>query len=298
MAMDEKAFAVFRLHEIIFPSIIQQRVISLLSRVDRALGSPVNRTIQYLESQMASPADYIRRTRLQEPEEDDLLLFHKFASSSLLMFFPQAEILAPLIRYDELPEFLRHELDQFYLDCVKRRMFLAGENRRLLSKNTAFTTKVRSLVRTFPDPKFIYLIRNPAVSISSMQDMFERVWNIQMNPEQCAEHAKRLFKTACYLYSHALKELSCLPSSSWCVVHYENLIADPEQAVKNAYEALGLAMSQDYEEKLKTATARARSFKSRHSYSLSQMGVTEEEVRTALPEVYERFSFEESARLN
>ena len=294
MAMDKEVFTTFSLGEIVFPAITQQKLLALQARADSALGSPLRRLFSRVEERVMACGDHIRRTRWSEPEEDDLVLIHKFASATLLMLFPFAKILAPIVRHDDLPSRTRQDLDRFYLSCVQRHMHLVGGNRRLLSKNTSFPGKVRSLREAFPDARFVYLLRNPVVSIASMQDMFDKTWSMQLTPEQRKDHGKRVFTTACYLYSHALTELDRLPSSSWCVVQFEDLVADPEGTVRNVYKALGLHLSPAFEAKLKKASIHARNFKSKHAYMLRW--VTEEEVHEALVQVFVRFSFKEKIK--
>jgi len=51
------------------------------------------------------------------------------------------------------------------------RAFCSGGDRRLLSKNPGFTPKIESLRHSFPDARFIYMVRNPLETIGSMQSM-------------------------------------------------------------------------------------------------------------------------------
>jgi omega-hydroxy-beta-dihydromenaquinone-9 sulfotransferase len=296
LALDEESFTAFRLRDIVCPSLVQQRLLSVAAGVDRALGSPLGRTWTRWEDRFTAASDDVRRTRWNEPEEDDLVLIHKFACASLLMMFPHATVLAPLARHDDLPPRLRGKLDRFYADCIRRLLYHDRAHRRLLSKNVTFPAKVRSMAETFPDARFVYLIRNPVVSIASTQSMFDKASPTTLSTRARAERGRWLFETACYFYTHALAELGRLPRDRWCSVNYEDLIRDPEQTVRTVYAALGLAVSPTFAARLRAAASQAASFTSRHSYASGQGGVTEDDVRAALPDVYARFSFRERVR--
>jgi hypothetical protein len=294
LALDDESFTTFCLRDIVCPSVLQQRALAAAARVDRAFGSLVGRCWARLEEWVAAESDDVRRTRWNEPEEDDLVLVHKFACASLLMMFPLATVLDPLTRHDDLPQHLRDELDQFYVDCVRRRLSRDGGRRRLLSKNVTFPAKLRSMSAAFPDARFIYLVRNPAVSIASTQSMFDKATRKALSPPMRSVRGRLLFDTACYFYTHALAELDRLPAERWCAVNYEELIADPEQTVRKVYAALRLTVSPAFATRLRAAAAEAMHFRSRHSYSPVQGGVTDDELRTALAEVYARFPFRET----
>ncbi len=294
MAVNDRLFAGFCLHHIVFPAISQQRLLRWLGKLDRRLGSPGWRLVARIERSLTRESDKIRRVHLTEPEEDEMVLVHAFATSTLLMLFPGAPILVPLIRYDELDEKVRKPIERFYVGFLKRRLYLAGGNRRLLSKNTTFPTKIRSIRALFPDARFIYLIRNPTVSIASTHDMFDRFWQLQFDRDEITRQRQRLLETTCYLYQHALEELDQIPDGSKCIVQYEDLVTDPAGTVERVYRTLGLPpMDEEVRTRLDTLVGKARGFKTRHQYSLASAGLTEQAIQEALPEVYSRFRFQE-----
>ncbi len=294
IALDEEQFTGFTLGEILFPAITQQRVLQALARVDRRLGRPLARLGDRVQDVALRGLDHIHRTRLGSPEEDELLLLHKFATPILFMLFPGAQVLGALWDYDDLPQRFRLKLDRYYLMQVKRLLYRKGEGRRFLSKNTVFGAKIRSLNAMFPDARFLYILRNPEVSIASTQNLFHTVWETQLTHEQLETQRRRVVEKAAALYRRALTELDKLPQDRKYIMLYEDLVADPARAVTEAYQALGIPMSEAYRERLREAAEKARRFKSRHRYSLEQFGMTRDMVRQAVPFVYERFSFKES----
>ena len=296
IALDEDQFTGFTLGEILFPAIIQQRLLHAVGRADRRLGGPLAAVLERVQKALFGRLDHIHRTRFDKPEEDELLLLHKFATPILFMAFPGAKVLGPLWDYDDLPARFRTRLDRFYAAQVKRLLYRKGRGRRFLSKNTAFAAKIRSLNAMFPDARFLYILRNPEVSIASTQNLFHTVWEAQLRHDQLETQRRRVVEKAAALYRHALTELEKIPAERRYIILYEDLVADPEEAVAAAYRALGIPLSENYRARLHEAAEKAKRFKSRHTYSLEQFGMTRKMVREAVPFVYERFSFNEEVR--
>ncbi len=293
IALDDEQFTGFCLHEILFPAITEQKLVGAVSRLDRRLGGALARLVSRFEDKVFSQLDQMHRIRLAQPEEDEFLLIHKFASPTLFMFFPGAQVLGPLWEYDDLPEPFRRKLDAYYEAQVKRLLYRKGNGRRFLSKNTAFGAKIRSLAALFPDARFLYILRNPEVSIASTQDLFHTVWEAQLAHDQLEAQRRRVVEKAAELYRRALEELEKIPDDRRHIVLYEDLVADPERAITKAYDALGLPLSDTYQTKLRQACEKARRYKSRHKYTLEQFGLTRDAIRSAVPFVYERFDFAE-----
>jgi omega-hydroxy-beta-dihydromenaquinone-9 sulfotransferase len=297
MALDESKFTALRTYELLFPSLTQQWIISCCFALDRLAGSPGRRLVEKLEERFAAPHDHIRRSRLNEPEEDDHLLMHAFASPTLLMLLPHAKALAPLVRYDDLPAATRRRLERFYRRCLQRHLYRVNAGRLLLSKNVSFPAKIRSLHEFFPEARFIYILRNPVVSIASTQAMFAKAWGPRMGTDEFHRHQRRLLETSCGMYRHALLELERLPPDKQVIVEYESLVNRPVTTIRKIYDVLGMTVSNQYAERLNAAAEQARTFRSGHRYSVGEGGIATDEIRAALPEIFDRFVFHETGAI-
>lgn len=285
-------FTAIRLWEILFaPSVFQKKAFFALARLDRRLGGPMERFILKMgKEQMSNP---MHQGTLLDPEEDEGMLLHIFSSGIFLMFmFPFEEFLAPLIRFDlELPREERLRIMGFYKACVQRHLFAWGEDRRFLSKNPAFSTKVGTLKEVFPDAKVVVLIRNPLESVPSslsLQDFFSDFFFFPKDPKPFREFRMRMLRE---YFLYPLETVERWPEDSHAVVLYHTLVADPAGTVRGLYERLGLPLSREYERTLATLEERSRTYKSTHSYSPEKFGLTEEAIRDFYREVYERFDF-------
>jgi hypothetical protein len=104
MAKDEEQFFCYKTWEIIFPAIIQKKILSLIGRIDRSIGGIFGKLIQRIESRLFQDFNKMHRLGLFAPEEDDKLTIHIFSSLDLLWFFPFQELTHHFSRFDELVE--------------------------------------------------------------------------------------------------------------------------------------------------------------------------------------------------
>lgn len=297
MALDEEQFCCYRTFEIIFPAVTQWQVLAALGRLDHKLGGPLYRGLNRLEARLLGGADKIHRIRLEAYEEDECLLLHTFASPLMSLLFPGAISLKACVRFDELPKPRRDRLMRFYSTCLKRLLYQKGTHLRTLSKATSFASKIKTLAETFPDARFVYMLRDPLVSIASTESMFYEMWRAQLDFDQLKVQREAVFTESCYLYEHALAELEALPESRWCLVFYEDLIDDPAHVIDEVYRKLELKKSATFEKALKEASTKARRYRSTHHYSLEQFGLSEARVREALPQVFARLEARTEAGL-
>jgi omega-hydroxy-beta-dihydromenaquinone-9 sulfotransferase len=292
LALDEGRFTTIKAWQLFLPSILAQTCVRLLVRLDRALGAPIGRRVTAAQDRLLQDADAIHHTRLDAPEEDEVLLMHAFASDLVALLFPTRAD-EKYVPFDDLPEATRTRLMTFYRRCVQRHLFLEGRGRRLLSKNPLFCAKVQSVYATFPEARLIYLVRNPADAIASVLDMVHAIWRVQGVERTAAARLRddRVIEWAVYCYHHVLAVLDRAPRDRYALVRYEELVQDPAETVEHLYRELGFSMTPAYRTVLLREAARARAYKSRHEYSLEQFGLTHERIEALVPHVYDRFGY-------
>ena len=94
-----------------------------------------------------------------------------------------------------------------------------------------------------------------------------------------------------YTYFDEFKE-ECLTEDQVFVIPYEEMVANPFKKVLQVYEHFEMQPSEEYLERLQEATNRARGYKSKHTYSLEEFGMTKEEVREQLKGVMLKYGVE------
>lgn len=189
---------------------------------------------------------------------------HNFSSNRLT----EADAL-PRISLDLRDGFVRQLRDRSsgaYLNLpVKQR----PQKIRFLEKTPKNALRVPFLKTIFPDGLFIFLYREPRGNISSMMEGWrsqrfisspqppgwqKKNWSFLLIPgwetlQNCsiAEIAARQWQTA---NSYIWDDLQSLPSSSWCLVRYQNLIDKPQKVIKEISQFAGLSWDARIEERL------------------------------------------------
>ncbi|MBW2420762.1 MAG: sulfotransferase [Deltaproteobacteria bacterium] len=305
---DEERFISFTLWEILFPSLVQKRILRALFRTwARLLPRSFQRAKDWEGRQLGSLKAQ-RPIGIDDPDEDDFLLMIPFASPVITALFPYMEELEELARFDQRPEAARRGIMGMYRQCVSRQLAFHGVGkagdvgragdggeagpRTFLSKNPSFVARIRSLGEEFPDAKFIYLIRNPYETIPSLLKLLNTVWTgLGLESDHIESSTRQLARGCMEDYNYAFEELRKLPDERYAVVSYTDLVADPKATVEKVYDRLNLSISPDFERRLAAERSRQKRYHSSNVYSLEEFGVSPEEVAERLSDLIARFGF-------
>src|SRR5207244_993361 len=97
------------------------------------------------------------------------------------------------------------------------------------------------------------------------------------------------FAIACY--RNALAALDRLPPESYVIIRYEDLVASPRGAVEQIYRQFGIPLSPAFAEVLEAEERKASNYRSRHTYTPEQFGLTHQQIEAMVPFVYDRFGY-------
>lgn len=293
LAMDRGRFTSLTLLEIIFPAITLRWCIAVLRRIDPYLGHFLRYHRKGIERDFLEPMDRFHKARFNEPEEDDYLTAHQFAMPLDYMTFNASPTFRSLAVFDYLPQGLRRKVSAFYRSCLKRHLYWCGQGRTLLSKNPSMCTKIQTVRERFPDARFIYILRNPTVAMASFGTMMAH--GLSSTGERLPQrHGQWLFDTGCTFYRYAFEQLEQLPSESCCFVEYERLIRQPAETVFEIYQHFGWEPSPEFVEQMNEASAAAKNYRSRNHYKLDLGNITAQQIRDALPFIYDKYEFQET----
>jgi omega-hydroxy-beta-dihydromenaquinone-9 sulfotransferase len=182
LAGDRDNFTCFKLWELLFaPSIIQKHILSLIIKVDRWIGRPLYRTSHLFDRIFLARIARLHEISLSNPEEDEILLIHAFASVYLSYFFPDVLALEPHHFFDEdLSNTKRNEIMHYYKKCIQRHVYFydRDEKKHFLSKNPSFISKTTSLAKTFENARLIYMLRSPLKTIPSTISLNKNIYSI------------------------------------------------------------------------------------------------------------------------
>lgn len=260
------------------PSVVGRKFYQGLMRINYAIGNPVRWVIKVF-NRLAEREAHLHKIGLTEPEEDGQIFFQIWSSFHLLAFFPFPKLIRQYVYYDDqVPEDVKKRDMAYYSEIIKKHIY-SHSGRRYLSKNPSHSPKVKTLHQHFPDAKFINLVRNPLQVIPSSISLFsyhchtygdpEEEYNLQ---ESVIEHSKHW-----YYYPH--QYLQHLPSDQYIRVHYRDLVDDPQGTIEKIYRQFNFEISPSFEKILQAEAEKAKSFKSKHRYSLRRMGLSKQRIQ-------------------
>lgn len=262
------------------PSIIQRNILRWIMKVNRLIGSPIQKIIGLFENNLKEYAD-IHPTGLNEVEEDGHLFLQTWSTYNLFAIFPFPELIQNYIYYDQdVPE-SQKEMDMAHYQEVLKRHLFVNRGKRYISKSPTYSPKVRTLHQKFPDAKFINLVRSPLSVIPSSVNMFSKHWQLFCEPDEEYPHTAPdvIREQAKYWYLYPHQYLKKLPSDQYVMVRYKDLVADPETVITNIYKRFGIEMTPEYRKVLRAEAEKAKHFKSRHHYSMQKMGLNSKRLK-------------------
>jgi hypothetical protein len=278
MAKDDQSTSFTSWELYLAPSVVGRRFYNWLMRINYAIGNPARWVIKVFNKLVEKEA-HMHKIRLTEPEEDGQLLFQIWSTFHLLAFFPFPKLVRKYMYYDDqVPEDVKTRDMAYYHEIVKKHIY-AHDGRRYISKDPGNSPKVKTLHQRFPDAKFINLVRNPLQVVPSSISLFSYHCDTYGDPEQEYNLQETVIEHSKHWYAYPHQYLKNLPPDQYIQVQYQDLVADPQGTVEKIYQQFGLQLEPAYQDILAAEAEKAKSFKSRHRYSLRKMGLSKRRIQ-------------------
>lgn len=292
LSLDEDRFSSLKLWDLILLPVWAKKAVLKIAEADARRGGRLAAGFDRVQGRLLKNADKIHKLRLNQPEEDEGVMVHIWASAFYAVVFP-VPVTGDFMYFDEMPSDRRRTLMKWYEDCIKRHLYChGGEKVQLLSKNPMFATKVASILETFPDARIIYMVRSPYETVASVHNLVEKLWNVQLQLPKDAEPREKLAEHCYFSYDYALNILDRRASNASYIVKYDDLVTDPMSVVEGIYDRFGYTMSEATRGRLSKACDKHKTYKSQHMYTLEQYGFTRQQVYEDAKHIFERFGFD------
>lgn len=293
MAEDTDRFTSFKLWEILIaPSIAERKFWMAIGNIDRFFGGYGRRLLTAADSRLFWSLRDIHKMSLFDYDEDDLVLISVFSSVYLYFPFPFRNAMWRFVRFDEETRRADQErIMRFYKACVRRHLYFHGPEKRFLSKNPAFSPKIDAISTHFPGARVVCSMRSPYETIPSLVSALHVVWDLFDNDPQGDVFRNSVLELAGHWYRHPINRLQVWPENRFAFVTYDELNENLRAAVVDLYKRLGFEIGPKFAERLETEHERARTYRSGHTYSLEQYGLTPDGVLDEFGEVFRRFDF-------
>jgi len=293
LARDTANFLTMRTWEIFgSPSITMRKIVRRVIKLSGSIGVRITHRVKRLE-RLWRESDRIHRLKLRSPEEDEYLFIHNFSTLKIWSFAAMVDEADPYIFFDQNMTLAdKNRIMGFYESCLQRHFFFHQSSRKhYLSKNPNFSPAIDTLLRKFPDAKFIYMIRNPFQAVPSHISLKEREWQMLGTPLRKYACKDFIIKSSKHWYNYSLDKLNTLPKHQAAVIKLEDLIEDVSGTIHQLYQQLGLSVSTAFQEILAQETDRANQHQSEHQYSLSEMGISREYLYKCFNGVMDQFDY-------
>ena len=293
LCLDEEKYAYTSLYHTLLPSITLFKVINFFGMIDRKIGRPLRRLIDYSDGIFFKGWENIHPMGFNKSEEDEGVYVFTGITPGIFLLCPYIEDIPYIKMPDKMPEKQRQKLMNFYKSSLQRFMYASGDNKVFLSKNVMSTGRLRSVMGVFPDAKIIYLIRNPYESLPSFISMFTTAWKAHSpDIKDDSKEARAWAYIGIDYYNYFHEQKAHIDAKNLVTIRYDQLVENPKAIVLKIYEQFNLEVTDVLIERLDEAMSKARKYKSGHSYSLDQYGLSKEEVYNLMPEVFDHYGFE------
>ena len=240
LALDEEQFATGRVWELLLPALSLMRGVRWLSA---HYPDPMQAAAKSLESRLFDSMRAIHDTSWHAAEEDSLLFAHGFGGQHIATAIPDPALFAHTFCLDGLSDPERRRWLRWYVHSV-RRLLYDQPGKTWLSKSPLFTGWISTLSQTFPDARFIMLMREPAEAIASFLDMrWKAAYRMMPEVRRTGPEMRALFLSACQVYRHAEAHWDEIPEGQRLRVRYRALLRDPAAMVQQIYAHFGLSRS-------------------------------------------------------
>ena len=130
--------------------------------------------------------------------------------------------------------------EQEYLEIVKKATINWG-GRRIVLKTPANQGRVPTLLRMFPDAKFVHIVRDPIVTCQSLLHMYRKVFPLyQMQSVDWKEIDEFVIDSYAVTMKRFIEDCKGIPKGNLVEVKFEDLEADPVGVLEGIYSGLGL----------------------------------------------------------
>jgi omega-hydroxy-beta-dihydromenaquinone-9 sulfotransferase len=293
MSLDEQ-FTTFKLVQTFFPTISGYRAIDAVKRLNDAVGGVFSRLRKAVDHEYFGAWEGLHDTGLNQDEEDEALWALAFATPAIWLVLPFPERFAHLRFVDRLPADKRAKLVAHYRGCVQRHLY-AHPGQQLLGKNVLMPGRFEIVTEALPEARFIHILRHPYEAVPSTLSLFTVPWrwhSPKLALDGSETRALAQLTIDYYKFLHQ-KQLASdrAGDSRFFSLTYRSLLADPVARIGEIYERFELALTPPLATRLRREVEHQRKYKSEHTYSLEQFGLTREYVYSELAELFEYYGF-------
>jgi hypothetical protein len=294
LMLRDPQFTSFKLYQTFFPTLTGYKVADRLKRVNGRVGQALLNLRRAVDNSSFGGWEGIHDTGLSADEEDEALWALALSTVAIWLVLPFPEAFEHLRFVDQLPEEKKQKLVAYYRGCVQRHVFY-NRGKTLLCKNVLLPGRFEIVTSAVPDARFVHVLRHPYEALPSMLSLFTTPWRwhspeLRIDGPEARALTELTIDYIKYLHRETVRNEG-EQSNRFVTVFYNDLLADPAAAVRKIYDHFELELTPSFAATLKADTQQQKSYKSEHTYSLEQFGLSKEYVHERLGEIFDHYGF-------
>ena len=238
---------------------------------------------------------------LNKIEHDEFLFMHELNTQARLLspsIFEQAPNYPEMDLPDRQPEYLRKSSMDFFKGCLQRQMYYTGKE-TLIAQVHFSTWRIKTILNTFPDAKFLYLVRSPYETITSFLSFVYKGYKNKkyISSAELKSLIEKHYHEALdiYRYFYQLQTKKEIPENSFIVITYDRLCSSLENVVEEIVDFTGINLSQELQQVVKHQSQVQKNYKRKHqNLTLEELGFTKEQVAKDFSFVFEHYGFNQN----
>lgn len=293
LSLDEERYAYMKFWHTLFPSVSFIKLVQAISRIDKKLGSPLERLLDKIDARIFRGWQDIHPMGFRKPEEDEAPFGVSMTSPTVCLLFPYLHFLKERWLLDHDDEQVKRHAMQYYINCLQRFLYAAGQHKTYLSKNVFMSGRIETLLKYVPDTRVIYIVRHPYQVLPSFVSMYAVMYRVYCKGITDTHDAMKAWADlGIEYYLHFNKTRRKRKGANLVTLTYESLVTSPVETVQTIYRHFQLMITPSFERRLLEEVTKKKEFKSKHAYSLEQYGLSREEVAWKLSTLFEEFGFD------
>lgn len=270
-------FVAFKTWEIFFPALTARVLIKPI----------INYLIRHNLTQIM-PESSGHGLYLDRVEHDEFLFVHQLDTQFLLLLSPLglSDREYPELRlYDQQPSSRRYSSAKFFQECLKRQIYYT-QKKQIIAHIHFSTCRIKTLLETFTDAKFIYLLRSPLETIPSHLTLEYNTFKNQNRLKNIPEaKLKRYFQRRykydieLYRYFEQLQEKGWIPPQNIMVLPYEQLCSNLEKSFSQIEQFTGIKPTNKLRQAIKKQAKKQKQYQRKHEIiDLKQFGLSKQQI--------------------
>lgn len=293
LCLDKDRYTFTLLYHTLLPSVFYIKMIQKIASLDSKMGGFLHRVFKGLSDLIFGGWKDVHPMGFDRSEEDEALFTIAAYSPALILLSPWAAKLSYLDVLDNSDPIIQAKIKEFYITSLKRIVYACSPEKTLLIKNVFSTGRLNFILDCFPNAKIIYPVRHPYKAVPSVVSMFAGPWKVHSQDiKDDSEESRDFAQIAIKYYSYINEQRVVINPQNLLIIKYDNIIKNPTAIAQKIYKHFSFEITKKFSDELDQYVSESKKYKSKHTYSLAQYGMSKSMINDQLGAVMDEFGFD------